>query len=48
MEERPELWREIQDKLGCRWTAVAESNRRQALLPRGARCFPTHWDPRPE
>ena len=55
MDERPELWREIQEKLGSGGRTVAESNRRQALLPRGAEVLPNPlgsapgmiWTPRP-
>ena len=55
LEERPELWREIQEKLGSGGRPVAESNRRQASLPRGAEVLPNPlgsapgmiWSPRP-
>ncbi|MAR07881.1 MAG: competence/damage-inducible protein A [Cyanobium sp. NAT70] len=40
LEERSELWLEIQAKLGQGGRPVAASNRRQALLPRGAEVLP--------
>ena len=55
LEERPELWLEIQQKLGSGGRIVAESNRRQAFLPRHAEVLPNPlgsapgmiWTPRP-
>jgi nicotinamide-nucleotide amidase len=55
LDERPELWREIQDKLGSGGRPVAASNRRQAFLPRGADVLPNPlgsapgmiWSPKP-
>ncbi|MEB3193811.1 MAG: competence/damage-inducible protein A [Cyanobacteriota bacterium] len=38
--EHPEIWADIQAKLGARGKPVAVSNRRQALLPRGASVLP--------
>ncbi len=40
LEERPELWQEIQAKLSAGGRAVASSNRSQALLPIGADVLP--------
>ncbi len=40
LEERPELWQEIQEKLSAGGRAVASSNRSQALLPIGADVLP--------
>jgi nicotinamide-nucleotide amidase len=56
LEERPELWLEIQRKLGSGGRVVAESNRRQAFLPRQAQVLPNPlgsapgmiWSPRPD
>ena len=55
LEERPELWREIQEKLSTGGRPVAASNRSQACLPRGAEVLPNPlgsapgmiWSPRP-
>ena len=55
LEERPELWREIQDKLSAGGRPVAASNRSQACLPREAEVLPNPlgsapgmiWSPRP-
>lgn len=55
LEERPEVWAAIQARLAARGRAVAPSNRRQALLPRGATLLPNPtgtapgliWSPRP-
>jgi nicotinamide-nucleotide amidase len=55
LEERPELWSEIQAKLSGRGRPIATSNRKQALLPVGAQVLanPTGtapgmiWTPRP-
>ena len=55
LEERPELWLEIQRKLGSNGRVVAESNRRQAFLPRQAEVLPNPlgsapgmiWTPKP-
>jgi nicotinamide-nucleotide amidase len=38
--EHPEVWQDIQLKLGARGKPVAASNRRQALLPEGAAVLP--------
>ncbi|MFM9088301.1 MAG: competence/damage-inducible protein A [Cyanobium sp.] len=38
--EHPEIWADIQSKLGARGKPVAASNRRQALLPQGADVLP--------
>ncbi|MFN6340429.1 MAG: competence/damage-inducible protein A [Cyanobacteriota bacterium] len=38
--EHPEVWNDIQAKLGARGRPVAASNRRQALLPEGAAVLP--------
>jgi nicotinamide-nucleotide amidase len=40
LEERPEIWAAIQSRLSARGRPVAASNRRQALLPRGAAVLP--------
>ncbi|MDA0257808.1 MAG: competence/damage-inducible protein A [Cyanobacteria bacterium] len=56
MEERPELWEEIQAKLSAGGRMVAPSNRRQACLPHGAEVLPNPlgsapgmvWSPRPD
>ena len=40
LEERPELWQEIQQKLSAGGRPVASSNRSQAYLPRGAEVLP--------
>ena len=40
LEERPEIWQAIQARIGARGRPVAASNRRQALLPRGAAELP--------
>jgi nicotinamide-nucleotide amidase len=53
--EHPEVWADIQAKLGARGRPVAPSNRRQALLPEGAAVLPNPtgtapgmiWSPRP-
>ncbi|MEB3157796.1 MAG: competence/damage-inducible protein A [Cyanobacteriota bacterium] len=53
--EHPEVWADIQAKIGARGGAVAPSNRRQALLPEGAAVLPNPtgtapgmiWSPRP-
>ena len=55
LEERPEVWEEIQARLAGRGRPLAPSNRRQALLPRGASLLPNPtgtapgiiWSPRP-
>ena len=54
LEERDALWQEIKAKLGANGRPVAESNRRQACLPRGAEVLPNPvgsapgmiWQPR--
>ena len=43
LEERPELWAEIQAKLSAGGRAVAPSNRRQAFLPVVLMCCPIRW-----
>ena len=56
LEERPELWLEIQRKLSAGGRPVAPSNRSQAYLPRGAEVLPNSkgsapgmiWSPRPD
>ena len=56
LEERPELWLEIQRKLSAGGRTVAPSNRSQAFLPRGAEVLPNPkgsapgmiWSPRPD
>ena len=40
LEERPEIWAEIQARISARGRPVAASNRRQAFLPRGAAMLP--------
>ncbi|MBM5816955.1 MAG: competence/damage-inducible protein A [Cyanobacteria bacterium K_Offshore_surface_m2_239] len=53
--EHPEVWADIQAKLGARGRPVAPSNRRQALLPKGAAVLPNPtgtapgmiWSPQP-
>jgi nicotinamide-nucleotide amidase len=40
LDERPEVWADIQAKLAARGRAVSPSLRRQALLPRGAELLP--------
>ena len=53
--EHPEVWADIQAKLGARGRPVALSNRRQALLPAGAAVLPNPtgtapgmiWSPTP-
>ena len=55
LEERPDLWVEIQAKLSDSNRTSALSNRKQALLPRGAQVLPNPsgtapgmiWSPRP-
>jgi len=55
MEERPELWREIEARLSAGGRPVAASNRRQAFLPVGAAVLPNPtgsapgmiWSPKP-
>lgn len=55
LEERPDVWAAIQARLAARGRSVAPSNRRQALLPRGATLLPNPtgtapgliWSPRP-
>ena len=55
LEERPEIWADIQAKLETRGRVAGPSNRRQALLPRGADVLPNPtgtapgmiWTPRP-
>ena len=56
LEERPEVWADIQAKLAARGRPPAASNRRQALLPVGATLLPNPtgtapgmiWTPDPE
>jgi len=56
LEERPELWQEIEVKLSAGGRAVAASNRSQAFLPMGADVLPNSlgsapgmiWSPRPD
>ena len=56
LEERPELWEEIQAKLSAGGRAVAASNRSQAFLPVGADVLPNSlgsapgmiWSPCPD
>ena len=56
LEERPELWLEIQQKLSAGGRPVAPSNRSQAFLPRGAEVLPNPkgsapgiiWSPQPD
>ncbi|MFM9089708.1 MAG: competence/damage-inducible protein A [Cyanobium sp.] len=53
--EHPEIWADIQTKLGSRGRPVAASNRRQAKLPQGATVLPNPvgsapgmiWSPQP-
>ena len=40
LQERPEVWADIQAKLSGRGRPIAASNRRQALLPEGAALLP--------
>ncbi|NDG24112.1 MAG: competence/damage-inducible protein A, partial [Synechococcaceae bacterium WBB_10_009] len=55
LQERPELWADIQAKLSGRGRPIAASNRRQAQLPQGADVLPNPtgtaagmiWSPRP-
>jgi len=55
LEERPEIWAAIQARISARGRPVAPSNRRQALLPRGAAVLPNPtgtapgiiWTPEP-
>jgi nicotinamide-nucleotide amidase len=55
LEERPEIWEQIQARIASRGRPVAASNRRQALLPVGADLLPNPtgtapgiiWSPRP-
>lgn len=55
LEERPELWAEIQSKAASRGRQASASQRRQALLPAGASVLPNPtgtaagmiWSPRP-
>ncbi|MCT0200186.1 competence/damage-inducible protein A [Synechococcus sp. CS-1325] len=55
LQERPEVWADIQAKLAGRGRPVAASNRKQALLPEGAALLPNPtgtapgviWSPRP-
>ncbi|MFL0789878.1 MAG: competence/damage-inducible protein A [Prochlorococcus sp.] len=55
LEERPQIWSEIQARLSLAGRAVAVSNRKQALLPRDAEILPNPigtapgmiWSPRP-
>jgi nicotinamide-nucleotide amidase len=56
LQERPEVWAAIEARLGARGRPIAASNRRQALLPRGASVLPNPtgtapgliWTPDPE
>ena len=56
LEERPELWLEIQQKLSAGGRPVAASNRSQAYFPRGAQVLPNPkgsapgmiWSPLPD
>ena len=55
LQERPQVWADIQAKLSGRGRPIAASNRRQALLPEGAAVLPNPtgtapgmiWSPRP-
>jgi len=55
LQERPEVWVDIQAKLAGRGRPIAASNRKQALLPEGAALLPNPtgtapgliWSPRP-
>jgi nicotinamide-nucleotide amidase len=55
LQERPEIWEQIQARISARGRPVASSNRRQALLPVGAELLPNPtgtapgilWTPRP-
>jgi nicotinamide-nucleotide amidase len=55
LEERPEVWADIEEKFLRRGRPLPESNRKQALLPRGAEVLPNRtgsapgliWQPRP-
>jgi nicotinamide-nucleotide amidase len=55
LEERAEIWADIQQKYARRGREVAPSNRKQALLPQGATVLPNPggsapgiiWEPRP-
>jgi nicotinamide-nucleotide amidase len=40
LEERPEIWEDIQAKLASRGRRASASNRKQALLPRGSAVLP--------
>jgi nicotinamide-nucleotide amidase len=40
LQERPEIWSEIQARISARGRPVSPSNRRQALLPEGAAVLP--------
>ena len=54
LEERPQIWSEIQARMGLMGRVVAESNRKQAYLPRDAEILPNPigtapgmiWSPR--
>ncbi|MEY2645938.1 MAG: hypothetical protein RLZZ611_2587 [Cyanobacteriota bacterium] len=56
LEERPQIWAEIQARISARGRPVAASNRRQALLPVGAAVLPNPtgtapgiiWSPDPD
>ncbi len=55
LEERPELWIEIQEKLKDNHEVLSQNNRKQALMPKGARVLPNPsgtapgmiWSPKP-
>ncbi|WP_398322663.1 competence/damage-inducible protein A, partial [Vulcanococcus sp.] len=55
LQERPQVWADIQAKLSGRGRPIAASNRRQAWLPEGAAVLPNPtgtapgmiWSPRP-
>ncbi|MEB3265584.1 MAG: competence/damage-inducible protein A [Cyanobacteriota bacterium] len=55
LQERPEIWEQIQARIASAGRPVAASNRRQALLPVGAELLPNPtgtapgiiWSPRP-